>query len=78
MFFLFIFLDLAPRTNIKKVQRKAENTQKRAEAREEEKASNPAPMIKDFHQLYEDGEVPRRFIGKLILISRFSSTRSLV
>lgn len=56
---------LAPRTNLKRAQIKAENTQKRAEAREAEKAKNPAPMIKDFHQLYEDGEVPRRFIACL-------------
>ena len=55
---------MAPRTNLKRAQIKAENTQRRAEAREAEKAKNPAPMIKDFHQLYEDGEVPRRFIGK--------------
>ena len=55
---------MAPRTNLKRAQIKAEKTQQRAESREAEKAKNPAPMIKDFHQLYEDGEVPRRFIGK--------------
>ena len=28
-------------------------------------------MIKNFHQLYEDGEVPRRFIGKNIQLKKF-------
>lgn len=56
---------LGARTNHKKIARKAENTKVRAEHRQLEKAINPKPMIKNFHELYEEGDVPRKFIACL-------------
>merc|ERR1712050_116320 len=59
------FLRSSDRPNPKKEERKAENVAARTEQRKEAKMANPAPMVKDFHQLYEDGEVPRQFIACL-------------
>lgn len=56
---------LQPRTQQKAVVRKATAKMKRLEQRKEAKKANPHPMIKDFHQAYEDGDVPRRFVACL-------------
>lgn len=56
---------LSARTQQKAILRKAQNKLRRTKHRMGEKSKNPKPMVKDFHQLYEDGEVPRRFIACL-------------
>lgn len=56
---------LSRTTQKKATIRKAEATLRREEQREQTKMVNPPPMIKDFHQLYEEGDVPRRFIACL-------------
>lgn len=56
---------LSRTTQKKTTIRKAEATLHREEQRERAKMVNPPPMIKDFHQLYEEGDVPRRFIACL-------------
>jgi len=56
---------LSLRTQQKAVLRRTQNKQRRLQHRMGEKNKNPKPNIKEFHQLYEDGEVPRRFIACL-------------
>lgn len=53
------------KTQQKHTLRKVIAKKERTEQREEAKAVNPPPMIKDFHQAYENGDVPRRFVACL-------------
>ena len=49
----------------KAAARKAENTEKRAEHREQLKEAQPAPMIKDLHEIRDDGDqVAQEFLRK--------------
>lgn len=46
--------------SMKKQLRKAANVKRRAEHRANERALHPPPMIKDFHKLYDEGEIKNR------------------